>query len=98
MRSVLIPLWPRSGQTCTSKLFPACWSGADETGNVTLEARALRLHRGADREDVKRQPAQGDGRGAEGRPGDAEERGEVFGRGIRSIAPITRSPDDPIVR
>ena len=28
MRSALMPLWPRSGPTCTSKLFPACCSAA----------------------------------------------------------------------
>ena len=28
IRSVLMPLWPRSGPTCTSKLFPDCCSAA----------------------------------------------------------------------
>ena len=28
IRSVLMPLWPRSGPTCTSKLLPACCSAA----------------------------------------------------------------------
>ena len=45
-----------------------------ETFNVTRELRAARLHRGADRQDLERQPAAGDGRGGAGGE-EAPERG-----------------------
>ena len=48
----------------------AGWNGADETFNVTLELVEARLHRGADRQAVEREPAARDGRRGAGRQGD----------------------------